>query len=526
MHNAHSLPAHGQSRPELSSGDLSKSSHAGLLGALVLSGGLLLALIGASMWLCGQHLVYTLDDPYIHLTLARNIQAGSYGINPGEWASPSSSILWPVILALFPAPIFEWAPLLINTLCCLFSVALLESGLRGTALPAWARAVLATALAVGMNLLGLVLTGMEHSLQIALALLAAQWATRARLSLVAYGVLIAMPLIRYECLAIAFPILALQFLKGDRIRALLAGAVISAVVLGFSWMLHAQGLPWLPCSVLAKTEAHTIRALVNWQGQPALIALVAWLVYQFRGHPRELLLLVLAPSAGYFALGASGWYGRYEVFYVAYMAMLAIQTLHKNWAFAQAPSGAALGAALGVLAMAGSFPSLIACTVSSPRAAQNIWLQQTVMARIASQLGEPVAVNDLGVVALHSGQRVLDLGGLGSYEALLAHRKALATPDSNAWVGQLMARHSVQFAFIYDKSFPGLPPDMKRIGQLVTPGKMITPFSERVALYAVGPQASERLLKTLKDFQANDPQGSQVVLDAPVRTNLPLSSPP
>lgn len=40
------------------------------------------------------HLAYTLDDAEIHLILAEKILQGHYGINPGELASPSSSILW------------------------------------------------------------------------------------------------------------------------------------------------------------------------------------------------------------------------------------------------------------------------------------------------------------------------------------------------------------------------------------------------------------------------------------------------
>ena len=36
---------------------------------------------------CG--VIYSLDDPYIHLALARQILHGHYGINPGEFAAPS-----------------------------------------------------------------------------------------------------------------------------------------------------------------------------------------------------------------------------------------------------------------------------------------------------------------------------------------------------------------------------------------------------------------------------------------------------
>jgi len=65
----------------------------------------------------GGAFVYSLDDPYIHLALARSILHGTYGLNPGELSAPSSSILWPFLLApfaLLPAPMFELVPLAAN----------------------------------------------------------------------------------------------------------------------------------------------------------------------------------------------------------------------------------------------------------------------------------------------------------------------------------------------------------------------------------------------------------------------------
>jgi hypothetical protein len=43
----------------------------------------------ASVLLCGGRLVFTLDDPYIHLTVADHILSGGYGVNTGEFSSPS-----------------------------------------------------------------------------------------------------------------------------------------------------------------------------------------------------------------------------------------------------------------------------------------------------------------------------------------------------------------------------------------------------------------------------------------------------
>ena len=61
---------------------------------------------------------YILDDAYIHMALAEQIANGHYGINAGEYASPSSSILWPFLLAPFAhTSFFEWVPLLIHLSC-------------------------------------------------------------------------------------------------------------------------------------------------------------------------------------------------------------------------------------------------------------------------------------------------------------------------------------------------------------------------------------------------------------------------
>ena len=66
----------------------------------VLTGVALALIVNLSVDGADGHLVYTLDDPYIHLAVAESILEGGYGINTGEYASPSSSILWPFLLTV------------------------------------------------------------------------------------------------------------------------------------------------------------------------------------------------------------------------------------------------------------------------------------------------------------------------------------------------------------------------------------------------------------------------------------------
>src|SRR5690242_5472680 len=45
--------------------------------------------------------MYPFDDTFIHLTIADNLLKGTWRINPGQFASASSSPLYTVILTLF-----------------------------------------------------------------------------------------------------------------------------------------------------------------------------------------------------------------------------------------------------------------------------------------------------------------------------------------------------------------------------------------------------------------------------------------
>src|SRR5262245_54827593 len=70
---------------------------------------------------------YTLDDPYIHLALAENIARGHYGVNLGELSAPSSSVLWPFLLAPFARASWgDLAPLLLNLAAGALTVELVQ----------------------------------------------------------------------------------------------------------------------------------------------------------------------------------------------------------------------------------------------------------------------------------------------------------------------------------------------------------------------------------------------------------------
>lgn len=190
-------------------------------------------LIGWSMHWSEGHLIYTLDDPYIHLAVAETILKGGYGINDGEYSAPSSSIIYPFLLAITGwAGLGSWGPLLINLLAMGMAVYLAGCIIRNQALTQvaalppekeWRSWPIGVGLLVclNMNAWALVMTGMEHSLHV-LAVVVTVWGLLKVLddhraaSPWLVGAIIAMPLIRFEGLAMALVTAGLLFWTGQR----------------------------------------------------------------------------------------------------------------------------------------------------------------------------------------------------------------------------------------------------------------------------------------------------------------------
>lgn len=446
------------------------------------------------------HFTYTLDDPYIHLALARNIWHGHYGINASEFSAPSSSILWPLLLAPFAAStkLFEYAPLALNFVCLWVTIVVLWRVFRD--LPLVWRVALVGSIGLSINLFGLVFTGMEHSLQVMLVAVGMQPLVlrepgdeRAR-KVPAYVIaaLIALPLVRYEGLAIALPVLLFLFAQGHRKVAALSIALIALALVSFSAFLHANGSIYLPSSILAKEDltllggiSHNLRA--NFEAYGFLLLPVIWILGVYWKTNRSRFVAVLAATVLHFTFGHVGWFARYEDYYVFFIVILIVRLaadLHVRFM-------------PGVLCLPFVFATLTVATLNTPLAAANIYNQQVQMARIAVMLGEPVAVNDLGLMSLRSGQYTLDLWGLGSIDAL---RVRLRGTDFFEWIGGLMQTKHVRYAFVYDTWFPHRPASWIKVGELKLLQRRITPSSDLVSFYADDSSSAEKLRLTLKRF--------------------------
>jgi hypothetical protein len=218
------------------------------------------------------HVWFTLDDPYIHLALAQHIAATAhYGINSGELAAPSSSILYPFVLAaLLKLGLGQAAPMLVCFVATIISGLLFCAILRRAGYfsdesvrrTTWPGFLMLCILVFAGNLIGLEFTGMEHAAQVAVSLACVLGVVRFLQNGIAtrYWLVcaIAAPLVRYEGASLWLGTVLLLMWHRRWAPAAFVGLVGAAALGAFSLWLHMHGLAWLPSSVLAKLSSAEI----------------------------------------------------------------------------------------------------------------------------------------------------------------------------------------------------------------------------------------------------------------------------
>ncbi len=456
-----------------------------LAAGLGLTAGLLLFAYARILQANAGVFVYTLDDPYIHLALADRIAAGHYGINASEPSAPSSSIIWPFLLAPFAfLGRFDLVPLLLNvfaaagTVVTVWKVLGLLVRVPDRRVEAAASAVLLALFVPAGNVVGLVFTGMEHSAQAFLA------------ALLVYG------LVRELETGLCSPVLAVAAVLGPLVRyenLALSAAAILVLVGGFSLFLVHLGLRPLSTSVLAT------------------FLLVA--VLSRREDGGRALSGAAAVAVGlHLLLGRTGWFHRYEI------AVWVFALLYLLWLVRRPVSGF-LGRGHPILRL-GAFAAGSAAFVfltsrpyvtalrTTPLASNNIYCQQLQMRRFTVDFWQrPVAVNDLGWVAYRNPRTVLDLSGLASPE-VLAH---LRHDRTSQWIDDLARDRGVELVMIYPRIYPLLPPQWKALGELRLSGPLITPFDRSVSFFALSPEAEEDARRLLRLFRRDLPDGVRFV---------------
>ncbi|PWE30847.1 hypothetical protein C4N9_03570 [Pararhodobacter marinus] len=477
------------------------------------------ALCGVIAWRTGGALFYTLDDPYIHLALAEEILRGNYGINPGEVASPSSSMLYALALApLLALGLGTLSPLVLSVAGQGVAIWLLAGALAPPL--ALRRAVALVAgplLALAINAMGLPLTGMEHPLHVAVSVAILLGLARAATGPAPGWLLVAIllaPALRFEGYAQALAaVAALSFLDHRRM-ALLALAGLVALSLAYGLAMQALGLPLLPSSVMVKSAASA--AALGADGRSALIAvivnairgaqtpqgalmilaglvLLALVVWRPDRVSRAVVWPLLAALAAHFLVGRFGWFARYEVYAVA-LTLTGLGLIVPRH----------LPGAVLLLPLAAYGWTYLPTLQQTPAAALSVYQQQYQMHRFATAFfPHPVAVNDIGWVAYDNEGPVLDLWGLGSEEA----RQLTAAQGRTVGTLRQLSDGRADYAMVYDIAFEGaIPPEWCRIATLTT--SRVIAASDSVSFYLIDRDLEAAMRDALTAFAPTLPAGA------------------
>lgn len=512
----------------------------------------------------GQQL-FVLDDPYIHAAIAKNLLLyRSFGISPGIFASASSSILWPPLVAAVFAlfGMHMGLVLALNALLGLVALGLCHGVWRfvTAGFPAATASGVASLEVIGLlavtfagSLLSLVFLGMEHVLQFitVLSLLSAaiaiaqidapqpiprRWLGWLYLS----GLLAVMT--RFEGAFAVAVVSSLLFLLGRRRHALLLAIVSALPILFFGWYSVRHGAYFFPNSILIKAvhgrgKLHGFRNLVGpyarSHGLTWILLLTAgelaiclrYLSQALRRPSVRLAALILALAVLHCMAGEVGWAYRYEAYLVS-LSLLASAFLAAELCAEYARTVSTSQAASRASLIATSCLLLLFVLCAAPRLRQtqsvvaagavNVRDQQLQTARFLAHYypDQTVVVNDVGLVSYLRDSPVLDLYGLGSDEvARLIMENRWDTSAIDAEVRKSGAR----VAALYAPWFAGrtrLPSTWVEVAQyklpetpppLVVSGiRLATPESvagfTTVSFYAIGAEQVAPLVANLRSF--------------------------
>ena len=524
---------------------LDKTTGATLAGI----GSILLLELAAILAATGGHLAYVIEAPYVHLTLAEQILHGHYGLTPEEAAAPSSTILYPFLLAaLAPLRLGAALPLTINIAATLGAgvAALLLADECGLPLRNLAPArifALAASVTLALNLAGLAFTGLEHSLHVFCSILyllgLARFVQRGRCDWWWFLCIIIQPLIRFEGagLLLADILIFVYFRRVDYALAVLAIGI--GLVGAYSLFLHRLGLPLLPSSVLSRSEwsnaavaeqsgafavlnavARNFYRNLNSFGSTQILGAVAlaWLWLGARlirerliGNVRQdrirfMLVFFLAfVSLAQLAGGTVGWAPpRYEA-YVLAIDLCALAVIFGDAVSAWCSKASWLRIGFSASALLLIFGGYATQTLVAPAMARAEYLGPLQLRRFVTDFYRaPVATDQLGDVNFDNPHYVLDLSGL-STEAV---RQARAAERSAEWMDGFLADRGIDLAIVNSADTPSVPAAWSEVAELRVAASRA---ANRILFYSRRPEAAAAISAALAGFADTLPQGDRLI---------------
>ncbi len=391
------------------------------------------------------HFAYALDDPYIHMAIAKNFaQHFVWGVSKYEFSSSSSSILYTLLISLFYFIGLKsvFIPLLLNIISLgLFAYALI-SILKYLELEH--KFIFPSIIIIGIltPIVALMLTGMEHIAHISVVILLLintlkYFKKHKRNDLIKLLILAFISVgLRFESLFIIFALDLILLFKKDIKSFLLISLFSTLPVIIFGLISLANGSYFLPNSLLIKgiIPQNNINSIINqsilWLKRTityphllsSILITIFGIIYSIKLNRKKLhylSIIVLISWILHLTFAGVGWFYRYEAYLVALsliiLATILNEIIHNSTNFLSIKSSIII---IIILLLPFTY-RLVSSIYKSTFAMQNIFNQQVKMANYIKEKDyKSVILNDIGAVCYYNNLQIIDVLGLGSIEVV------------------------------------------------------------------------------------------------------------
>ena len=489
------------------------------------------------------HIVYAIDDTYIHMAIAKNFaQDGVWGITKFGFSSSSSSILYTFLIAViyFITGVNEITPFILNVIFATFTLLLVYIIIRRYELNSFWSFVVLLSIIFFTPLPALIFGGMEHTLHIILTIsfvyLSVIILSKDKANFLEYSFLLVLAFFvtaaRYEGLLLIFVVSILFVLKKKWLYPsfLLIAGVAPLVIYGIISIM--KGWFFLPNSVLLKSNVllypGATRFLFHFFGQilqnPHIYVLVLvallLLISQYKEQKSLwkdttiMLIIFIATTLLHTFFARFGWFFRYEAYLVA-LGIVVVTINLKEYFLTRSSihfdkSSLLKKVAIILVIIVIVFPLAqrgLNSLMITPQATNNIYDQQYQMGLFLKQyyFGENVAANDIGAVSYFGGVRLLDLEGLGSLEVAKTKINGIYNTKK---INDLARQKEIKIALVYDRwyqKYGGLPSNWIKVGEWKIQNNVVT-GGDTVSFYATSFEEENKLINNLAIFSSDMPK--------------------
>ncbi len=494
------------------------------------------------------NLIYAIDDPYIHMAIAKNFaEYGVWGVTRYGFTSSSSSPFWTLLLSAIYSifGVNQVCPFILNIIFATLLCILVYEILRKHRLKSSLILIVLLIIFFFTPLPSIIFTGQEHTIHVLISIFFVYvsanilTSTKSKFKEILLLLLLSMLVIsiRYEGLFLVFVVCCLLMIRRKPLHALLTGA--TGILPIYFYGIHSLSNGWnfFPNSILLKgrmPESYSFTSVmkffinffdrimaINNSHIFMLILLAIVLLYlQIRRYKKiwdkriVMLIILVATAILHMLFADTGWFFRYEAYLVGLGITVLAISVPKFFIDAAKSKLNKWKVSLNILLILLILLTIVPFSVRGfdalrkiPQATKNIYEQQYQIGLFLSKYyeGEGVAANDIGAIDFLADIRVLDVWGLANIDVAKAIRKKYYTTD---FVSNLAAKKNIRIAVIYDialQEYGGIPSQWIKLGAWKISNNIVC-GDDSVSFYAVDTSEADNLMRNLKDFSSHLPK--------------------